>query len=389
MSHDHPSPAERRSAAARGASECPAREKLSQLAKELLAGRERDDIERHVAACERCALELTRLVEERQNLDRGGRRRHFPWVPVIASATVLIACGIAWLLSGGGRQIELVEPGRLLSFAGAVEVRRGKAGPVLRPEIGLALESGDQVRTPDREAQIHFLSATGVLYRYDSRGETLLARLGSRAAIPSREQLEAELGDVAADVVAVRAPERRIQPRAPRGNILSQKPVFELSGAVPEGPIPIEIREEGHRIRLRWEDVGPRIAFPSSGRSLDRGRTFFWKAAGMQEELGFFIASAREIEEWCSFRGALERFGLPAPAALILEARYLLNRGFHLDALARMEDVCRRSGDAVWPLQEAAIVLDRLGRTEEARELLARASASASRPGPEHAAAGG
>jgi hypothetical protein len=383
MSHDHPSPAGRRSVAAARASGCPSREKLSQLAKGLLSGPERDEVEGHVAVCAPCALELTELVEERHALDRGGPRRHFPWVPVIASGTVLAACMIAWLLSGGGQYIELVEPGRLLSFDGSLELGRGKKGPSLRPEVGLPLERGDRVRTPDRQARAFFLSATGVLYRYDSRGETLLARLGPQVAIPGPEKLEAELREVAADAAAEPRPtERRIRPRAPRGNILSQRPAFELGGSSPDAPITLEIREEEPRIRIRWEARGPRIPFPSSGRPLERGRTFFWKATGMQEEQAFFIASEPEIDEWQTFRRTLERVGLPAPAALIVEARFLLNRGFHLDALPRVEEVCRHCREAVWPLQEAAIVLDRLGRTDEAQERLALAQAIRRGPDP-------
>jgi len=373
MSHDHPSPEKRGSVAARPSSDCPPPDKLSLLAQGLLDGPEREPLERHVASCGACAFELTRLVDERQAMDGARRHRRFPWVPVIATCTVLTACAIAWFLSGSGQYIEVTETGTLLSFSGNLELRRGKSGPTLKPEIGLGLDRGDRVRTPDRKARAYFVSTSGVLYRYDSRGETMLARLGPRVAIPDRDRRKAELVEVQEALTRAPAPHSGIRAQAPRGNILSQTPDFELSGTVAAEPIQLEIREEEPRIRIRFKARSNRVDFPTAGRPLERGRTFFWKAEGMPDEQAFFVASEQDLVNWGRFLHELEDADLPSLAARILEGRYLLSHGFHLDALRRIETVCDEQPDAAWPYEEAALVFDRLGRLDQARDCLVRA----------------
>ena len=352
---------------------CPSRDHLSLLAQGLVTGLERERLERHVARCQKCARELTRLVDERPGLELPRRYRRFPWVPVVASCTVLAACAIAWVLSGGGRYIELAESGRLLSFSGSLRIERGPGGRVLSPELGLSLAAGDRMSTPDRETRAHIVSATGVLYRYDSRGETMMARLGPLVASNDPEKRQAELIEVAAAAPTDPAVAGRLRADAPRGNILSRKPSIEFGGKVPTRPVVIEIREEEPRIRARWQGSGSRIEFPANTRALDRGRTFFWKADGMQDEQAFFIASESEFEEWTDFQHRLQRMKLPLPAIQVLETRYLFNRGFHLDALHRIQTVCEAFPDAVWPFEEAALLLDRLGRTDCAQEQLSEA----------------
>lgn len=354
-------------------SECPSSEQLGLLVRNMIPLREQEDLERHVAECAACERVLTRLVDERREDER--RRRRFPWVPVVAGCTVLIACSIAWLLSGGGRSIRLAEPGYLLGFDGRLEFTADVSRARLAPAVGLALAPGDHVNTPDRASVGYFLSTAGVLYRYDSRGETRLAQFGPQAAVPDPAARRAELDEVAAE--PVRADRPGITPRAPRGNVLGQRPRFEVTGVLPKDSVLIEIREEEPRIRMRWRGQGRASAFPASGRSLERGRTFFWKAEGMPNEQPFSIATAREFEEWEGFRAAVSATGIPHAGALILELRYLLNRGFHLDALARAETVCGLCGNAAWLLEEKALVLDRLGRVQEARDCLERARGTA------------
>jgi len=380
MSHDHPSPAKRGSVAARSRCECPALEKLSLLAQGLLAGPERESLEQHVAACGICAFELTRLVDERQAQDGGRRRRRFPWVPVIATCTVLTACAIAWVLSGGGKYIELAETGTLLSFSGKLELRRSMNGPTLGPEVGLPLDRGDRVRTLNRKARAYFVSTSGVLYRYDSRGETMLARLGLRVAVPGIEKRRSELKEVERELKKSSPSEPGIRAHAPRGNILSQTPRFELSGAPPGKPLQLEIREEEPRIRIRWTAAGDRIAFPTGGRPLERGRTFFWKAEGMRDEQAFFVASQQDFANWARFVRDLNDADVPPVAALILEGRYLLSHGFLLDALSRIQALCERIPDTAFPYEEAALVLDRLGRIKQARDCLDRARENRRKP---------
>jgi len=375
MVHEHPGPGYR------GArvpppppGSCPQLEKLSLLVQGLLSEEERVMLENHLAICKHCEVEVTRIVDEAQALIRDRRGRRFPWVPTIASITVLAACAIAYFLSGGGKYLELFEPARLLTFEGSLELGRGKTRMDLDPAIGLYLNRGDRVRTPDKDAKAYFISTTGTLYRYDSRGETLLARLGPGVAPPGVTKRRTRLREIAEETDENSPPGKWIRAHAPRGNILSQKPFFELSGSMKsQEPVPIEIREEESRIRLRWSGRGTRISFPATGRPLERGRTFFWKAEGMQDEQAFYIASKREFDEWNTFRATLEGTQIPSIAVLILEVRYLLNRGYHLDALTRIEELCKICPGAVWPVEETALVLDRLGRTRQARRCLERA----------------
>lgn len=378
MNHDHPGLGVRGSAAAVPADECPPQGKLGLLVQGLLSGEEREALERHVAECKSCGVRVTRIVDENQARALGKRRRRFPWVPALAALTVLTACAIAYFLSGRGKYLELTETAWLLSFEGNLELVRGKIGPGLKPGIGLFLKRGDRVRTPDREAVAFLMSTTGVLYRYDFRGETVLARLGPGVSGPGAGKRREDLEDIARHAVDANgkeneATEPRLHAWAPRGNILGQKPKFEVSDSPREDPVLIEIREEEPRIRLRWSGTGSQISFPSTGRPLERGRTFFWKAEGMQDEQAFFVASGWEYEEWIAFRSLLERTGIPDTVRLFLEIQYLLKRGFHLDALERIEVLCSGYPGAVWPFEEAALVLDRLGRTRLARARLDRA----------------
>ncbi len=395
MNHDHPGPGARGSTAAVPPDECPAQGQLGLLVQGLLSGEEREALERHVAVCKTCGVTVTRIVDEGRARTQGKRRRRFPWVPALAAFTVLTACAIAYFLSGRGKYLELTETAWLLAFEGNLELVgasfrdnfRDSIEPELKPGIGLLLKRGDRVRTPDREAVAYLMSTTGVLYRYDFRGETVLARLGPGVAGPGAGKRREVLEDIARHAVDENvdgngAAEPRLHAWAPRGNILGQKPNFEVSDSPRKESILIEIREEEPRIRLRWSGTGAKITFPSTGRPLERGRTFFWKAEGMQDEQAFFVASGWEYGEWIAFRSLLDRTGIPETVRLFLEIQYLLNRGFHLDALERIEVLCSSYPDAVWPFEEAALVLDRLGRIRLARGMLdrARRNGEASQP---------
>lgn len=363
--------------------ECPTPEQLGLLVRGMLEPNERLLIERRVEACPRCRVELTKIVDE--TAAPAARRRRFPWVPFIAGGTVSIAVAIAWVLSGTARVgHELREPMHLLAFDEGTTVVRGETLVLSRPAsvLGLRLAPGDRIRTPDG-ARAFLINARGVLLRYDPKGETRLARLGASGSFvdEGRDERLRQI-DAAADAAAERAArsagERRIPVGlAPRGNILSRRPSFRIADLGDGVDVRIEVREEQPRIRLRFDakalSSGTAVAFPASGRPLERGRTFFWKASGMRDEVAFLVAPEEDMHEWTQYRETLRAAGLPEAARGALEVRYLLRHGFLLDALARVEALVAAHPRERWPLEQSALILDRLGRLVRARERLAEA----------------
>ncbi len=347
------------------ASACPLQVRLSLLAQGLLEGVEQHTLEAHVAECDRCRVEVTRLVEARQNMEKTRHHRRFPWVPTIATCTVLIACAIAFLLSGRHRYLPVTESVHLIAYEGQIELKRGHRGTSLNPVIGLALNPGDLVKTPDTQTRAWFISPHGDLFRFDMRGETLLARFGAIVSLPGADARISELEEVGQIVEDVT--HKGMKAFSPRGNILDQTPTFEIGGISAGTVVEVELREEVPRIRQRWNGKGPVLPFPTSGRPLERGRTFFWKAKGMRDEQAFVIASEDDVREWNTFRVAVADTAIPRAARLVLESRYLLNRGFHQDALDRVALLTSISREDAWPREETALILDRLGRSESAR----------------------
>ncbi len=295
------------------------------LARGLLRSPERSRFEQRVSECEVCRHELTRLIDDRPAEDHA-RPRRFPWVPTVAAATVLLAVSIAYFLGGRQRYLELSEPGSVLAVEGAVAMRREGSPRRLSLRLGEWLQRGDRIRTPEG-ASLLILSARGELQRFDIAGETKLLHLGKGVALGSVTERVGEIEELLASAPSAVPP----QAQAPRGKVLSQRPLFEVASV--DGSVRFEIRDETGGIRLRWDTNQARSPFPPSGRSLERGRSFFWKAAGMRDEQAFFVASEDDIAEWQSFRARLYSH-TPSPAArAILEASYLRNRGYHLDAL--------------------------------------------------------
>ncbi len=346
---------------------CPTDEELSLLARGLLDAGDRGRFERRVSECAVCRRELTRLVDDQPSVDHS-RPRRFPWVPAVAAATVLIALSIAYFLGGRQRYLELDAPGCVVAVDGAVAMRRDGAARRLLPHLGQPLARGDRIRTREGAAMF-VLSAEGDLLRFDDAGETVLLRLGRGIRFGDAEARATEL----ADLLGSKAVAQSRIALAPRGKVLSQRPTFHL-GSV-DGTVRIEIRDDTARIRLRWETDRPISSFPPSGRALERGRSFFWKADPMRDEQAFFVASEDDAAEWQAFRARLAKRCASPIARAMLEATYLRNRGYHLDALGILRELVDSAPDAAWVHEELALVLDRLGRTAQARAHAARARA--------------
>lgn len=346
---------------------CPTDEELSLLARGLLDASDRGRFERRVSECEVCRRELTRLVDTGPAIDHS-RPRRFPWVPAVAAATVLTALSIAYFLGGRQRYLELDAPGCVVAVDGPVAMRREGAARRLVPHLGERLARGDRIRTPEG-ARMLLLSERGELLRFDDAGETMLVRLGRGIRFGEAASRASELDELLASSVTAPTP----LALAPRGMVLSQRPTFSLASL--EQPVRIEIRDDTARIRLRWETENATTPFPPSGRALERGRSFFWKADPMRDEQAFFVASEDDAAEWQAFRARLEAHCASPIARAMLEATYLRNRGYHLDALGILRDLEAATPEAPWVHEELAFVLDRLGRTAGARKHATRALA--------------